>query len=133
MYKYGYYALFYVRRGGMDTRLTFLTDYVQVKGFSKGVVSLLNELLKVMNADGKIIVNAALKREISSKIQITVGSIDNLILKMNDEGLLHRIDRGMYEPIYELKQAVQQSDAIEMTIVYTDVGKQIMITGGNNK
>lgn len=117
----------------MDTRLTFLTDYVQVKGFSKGVVSLLNELLKVMNADGKIIVNAALKREISSKIQITVGSIDNLILKMNDEGLLHRIDRGMYEPIYELKQAVQQSDAIEMTIVYTDVGKQIMITGGNNK
>lgn len=117
----------------MDKWLAFLKDYVQVNGYSKSVVSLLHELLKNMNQDGKIVVNAALKRDISKKIQITVGSIDNMIGKMIEEGLLNRLDRGMYEPSGELKQIMQVSEILEMTIVYTDEGKRIIVNGGNGK
>lgn len=117
----------------MDRKLACLADYVQVNGFSKSVVSLLYELLKNMNQDGKIVVNAALKRDISKKIQITVGSIDNMIGKMIEEGLLNRLDRGMYETSGELKQIMQVSVALEMTIVYTDEGKRIIVNGGYSK
>lgn len=117
----------------MDRRVAFLTDYVQISGFSKSVVSLLHELLKNMNQDGKIVVNAALKREISKKIQISVGSIDNMIGKMIEEGLLNRLDRGMYEPIEEMKQMMQASEELIMTIAYTDEGKRIIVNGGNSK
>ena len=117
----------------MDRRLAFLMDYVQISGFSKSVVSLLHELLKNMNQDGKIVVNAALKREISEKIMITVGSIDNLIGKMREEGLLNRLDRGMYEPSKELKQIMKEPETLEMTIVYSDEGKRIIVNGGNGK
>lgn len=117
----------------MDRKLACLVDYVQVNGFSKSVVSLLHELLKNMNQDGKIVANAALKRDMSKKIQITVGSIDNMIGKMIEEGLLTRLDRGMYEPSRELKQIMQVSETLEMTIVYTDGGKRIIVNGGNGK
>ncbi|MFL2101204.1 hypothetical protein [Desemzia sp. FAM 23991] len=117
----------------MDTRLALLIDYVQVKGFPKSTAPLLHELLKVTSRDGKIVVNAALKREISGKIQITVGSIDNLISKMSEERLLLRIDRGMYEPVSELKSLFQESDVLEMTIIYSDDEKQITIQGGKGK
>lgn len=117
----------------MDRKLACLADYVQVNGFSKSVVSLLHELLKNMNQDGKIVANAALKRDISKKIQITVGSIDNMIGKMIEEGLLTRLDRGMYEPSRELKQIMQVSETLEMTIVYTDEDKRIIVNGGNGK
>lgn len=117
----------------MDRWLAFLTDYVQVNGYSKSVVSLLYELLKNMNQDGKIVVNAALKRDISKKIQITVGSIDNMIGKMIEEGLLNRLDRGMYEPSKELKQIMQESEPLEMIIVYSDEGKRIIVNGGKGR
>lgn len=117
----------------MDRRLAFLTDYVQVNGFSKSIVSLLHELLKNMNQDGKIVVNAALKRDISKKIQITVGSIDNMMGRMIEEGLLSRLDRGMYEPSRELKQMMQELGTLEMTIVYSDEGKRIIVNGGNGR
>ena len=117
----------------MDRWLAFLTDYVQINGYSKSVVSLLHELLKNMNQDGKIVVNAALKRDISKKIQITVGSIDNMIGKMIEEGLLNRLDRGMYEPVADLKKMMQASEALEITIIYTDEGKRIIVNGGKGK
>ena len=117
----------------MDRWLAFLTDYVQVNGYSKSVVSLLYELLKNMNQDGKIVVNAALKRDISKKIQITVGSIDNMIGKIIEEGLLNRLDRGMYEPSKELKQITQESETLEMIIVYSDEGKRIIVNGGKGR
>ena len=117
----------------MDRWLAFLTDYVQVNGYSKSVVSLLYELLKNMNQDGKIVVNAALKRDISKKIQITVGSIDNMIGKIIEEGLLNRLDRGMYEPSKELKQIMQESETLEMIIVYSDEGKRIIVNGGKGR
>ncbi|MDN5371742.1 MAG: hypothetical protein PWR19_788 [Carnobacterium sp.] len=117
----------------MDTRLALLTDYMQVKGFPKSTAPLLHELLKVTSGDGRIVVNAALKREISGKIQISVGSIDNLISKMSEERLLIRVDRGMYEPISELKNLFQKSNIIGMSIIYSDDEKQITIQGGKIK
>lgn len=39
---------------------------------------------------------------------------------MIEEGLLNQsLDRGMYEPVADLKKMMQASEALEITIIYT--------------
>ena len=117
----------------LDKRLLLLADYIQVRGLTKGFAPLLYELIRVRNQDGKIIVNASLKRDIGSRIKATVGSIDNMITRLVEAEILIRIDRGMYAVSGELEELSYKSeDIIEMTITYNDATKNIKIDGGKN-
>lgn len=115
----------------MDKILLFLSDYIQIKGLTKSFVPLLFELISIKNKDNKIIVNASLKRDIGSRINATIGSIDNMITRLVDVGILSRVDRGMYTVNSELKDlSYKGKDNIQMKITYDDVSKRIEINGG---
>lgn len=115
----------------MDKILLLLSDYIQVRGLSKAFAPLLYELINVKNKDGRIIVNASLKRDIGSRIKSTVGSIDNMITRLIEAEILIRIDRGMYVVSSELEDLnVMDKDGIGMTIRYNDEIKNIKINGG---
>lgn len=114
----------------MDKILLLLADYIQIRGLTKSFAPLLDELIRVKNQDGKIIVNASLKRDIGSRIKATVGSIDNMITRLVEAEILIRIDRGMYAVSSELEE-LSYEDINEMTITYNnDKTKNIKINGG---
>jgi len=116
----------------MDKILQLLADYIQIRGLTKGFTPLLYEIISTKNQDGKIIVNASLKRDIGSRIKATVGSIDNMITRLVEAEILIRIDRGMYVVSGELEElSYKDEDIIEMTITYNnDKTKNIKINGG---
>lgn len=115
----------------MDKILVLLTDYIQIKGLTKSYAPLLYELIRVRNKDGKIIVNASLKRDIGSRIDATVGSIDNMITKFVESGILLRLDRGMYTVCNELNGLDHDGkDDIKMKVTYNEGTKTIIINGG---
>lgn len=110
-----------------------IKDYILVKGLTKGFAPLLSELIKLQNIDGKIIINAALKRDIGLTINSTVGSIDNMITKLVEKGVIIRLDRGMYVLSDEVKSInYEEKDDLQMKVTYKDNSKDITI-GGINK
>ncbi len=118
----------------MDKVLTCLIDYVHVKGLTRSFALLLIELLSFKNKNGKIVINASLKRDIGHRINASVGSIDNMITKLVETAILLRIDRGMYMFSEELDgfTYADKSD-IEMKITYNDKAKKIKIIGGRKQ
>jgi hypothetical protein len=118
----------------MDKLGGLLTDYVQVKGLTKSYAPILYELISIKNKDSKIIVNASLKRDIGMRINATVGSIDNMLTRFIEAGILIRIDRGMYIVSNELERlSFKSENRIEMKIVYIGETKNITINGGKIK
>ncbi|MGK0466392.1 hypothetical protein [Clostridium sp.] len=115
------------------TLLLLLEDYIQLRGLTKSFTPLLYELISIRNRDGKIIVNASLKRDIGTRIKATVGSIDNMITRLVEAEILIRIDRGMYAFSSELVGlSYMDEDTIKMTITYNNENKNIEINGGEN-
>lgn len=118
----------------MDEKLWVLEDYLQVKGLTKSFAPLIIELFRFINLDGKVLINASLKREIGSRIQATVGSIDNMITKLVEGNVLTRIDRGMYVFNIELNELVNTTyKKLTLKVEYQDDEKKITIDiGGKN-
>lgn len=115
----------------MNELRQILEDYIKLRNISKGIVPVLLELIELQNKDGKIIVNASLKRDIGSRINVTNGSIDNMITRLVETEILIRVDRGMYVVCSELKSLdIKSNEPIEMLIKYDKAGKIITINGG---
>lgn len=114
----------------MNKNFYLLEDYIQIKGLSKGLAPLLTELICLQNKDGAIVVNASLKRNIGSRINATVGSLNNKITQFIEAGILIRIDRGFYTFCDELKELKANYNINEMKIVYDNEVKNIKINGG---
>lgn len=119
----------------MDEKLWVLEDYLQVKGLTKSFAPLIIELFRFINLDGKVLINASLKRDMGSRIQATVGSIDNMITKLVEGDVLTRVDRGMYVFNIELNELVDTTyKKLTLKVEYQDDEKKITIdTGGKNK
>lgn len=115
----------------MEPNLETITDYLQISRLSKSMAPLLYALLSKMNLEGTIVVNATLKRHIGDDIDMSLGSIDNMIGKIREEGVLERVDRGIYRPRAILLEIMRHEPPIEMTIIYGAEEKEITIRGGN--
>jgi DNA-binding transcriptional ArsR family regulator len=106
---------------------TFLEDVLTLHGVSKSIALLLFEMTPYLNLQDQIIVNSFLKKELATKTRMSKGTIDNTLTKLNEVGLLVRLDRGTYvfHPVlYEVRKLLQ-NDTAKMKITYTPQTRSI--------
>ena len=105
----------------------YLEDILALTDISRSCVPLLRELIESKNKDGYIFVNSALKKLLSKKLDMAIGSIENTITKFVDKGILIRVDRGMYIANKDILDftALKEHDDIKITIYYSDNGREI--------
>lgn len=72
----------------LDKIDAYLEDYLILTDISKNYASLLREFIESKNQDGYILVNSALKRLLSERLDMAIGSIENTITKFVDRGIL---------------------------------------------
>ncbi|MBK3508364.1 replication/maintenance protein RepL [Pseudomonas sp. MF6747] len=58
--------------------------------------SVLNELLKITNYGGEIILNAAVKKRICAFLNTSIGTFDNTLLILKKSDIIRQKDRGCY-------------------------------------
>ena len=117
----------------MRDNLIVLEDYLLLKGLTKSFAPLLKELLLAINRKNQIVLNASLKRNIGRVINVTVGSIDNMITKLVNQKILIRIDRGLYEVNQELNEVdILDNGIILMTVAYNKKKEIKIEQGGKN-
>jgi predicted transcriptional regulator len=100
---------------------SFLEDLLILHGLRRNLAPILFELFPYINQQNQIIVNAFMKNELAVKTETTKGTVDNAILKLNEVGLLSRIDRGTYSfhpVLFEMKHLLKNGTA-RITIIYT--------------
>lgn len=93
---------------------TFLEDVLILHGISKNTALLLFEMMPYLNPDNQLIVNAYLKKELAKKTKMSKGTIDNTLTKLNEVGLIIRLDRGTYglhSVLYEVKKLLRDGTA----------------------
>ena len=85
---------------------TYLCDQDKIFALTKGTQRLLYRLFEyVVYNDNKIYLNAAIKRQIASGLNIRYESIDNALSKLCNSNFLFRLDTGLYmlNPYYFAK------------------------------
>ena len=105
----------------LDTVL-YLTD------LPKGLNSILYAFLKRMSYGNQLIVNAALKRQIASELNLSISSINNALSKFVKGKILFRKDTGLYlvNPHLFGKGEWKDIAKIRLEVTFSDEGKTIM-------
>lgn len=105
----------------------FLEDVLVLHGVSKNMSQLLFELFPYINPEEHIIINAFLKKELAQKTKMSKGTIDNTLSKLNEVGLLIRLDRGTYElhPVIHESRKLLKDGTATMKITYTQQTRKI--------
>lgn len=100
---------------------SFLEDILILHGLRKNLAPILFEMFPYLNGQNQIIVNAFMKKELAKTAETSKGTIDNAILKMNEVGLLERIDRGTYtlHPILFNINNLLKNESASIRITYT--------------
>ena len=108
----------------------YLADILYLNDLQTNQAGLLLALLQKMNYDNQIVLNAALKREIAEKLNISTGTLDNNLSKFCKGKILKRQDRGIYIANPHLfgkgtwHEIAQSRNAnIDMTINYSESGR----------
>lgn len=106
---------------------SYLEDLLALHSVSKGLAPLLFHLTTYANPQKHIIINSFLKKELAMKTNSSKGTIENYISKLNEAGLIKRVDRGTYtfhSVIFELDKIVK-NEPVKVTISYTAEGRKI--------
>lgn len=105
----------------------YLEDLLLLHSVPKNLALLLYELLSYINKDNQIIINAFIKKELAEKAHISKGTIDNALTKLNDSGLLQRLDRGVYIPHSALLKVPKliKGNSVSIKITYNKNKKEI--------
>ncbi|WP_033827760.1 hypothetical protein [Bacillus andreraoultii] len=100
---------------------SFLEDILILHGLRRNLAPILFEMFPYLNGQNQIIVNAFMKKELAKKAETSKGTIDNAILKMNEVGLLARIDRGTYtfHPVLYKINDLLKNESASIRITYT--------------
>lgn len=57
---------------------------------------ILNELLRICNYGGEIILNSSVKKRICESLETSIGSFDNSLLKLKQQDIIRQEVRGIY-------------------------------------
>lgn len=106
----------------------YLDTVLYLKDLPKGLNSILYALLKRMSYGNQLVLNAALKRQISKEIELSVSSINNAITKFVKGELLERIDTGLYRvnPHIFGKGEWKDIAKIRLEVTFDSEGKTVM-------
>ena len=117
----------------------YVDDVIRLYGLPKGESRILFELIKRMNYQGEIVINATVKRDIAKILEVGGGKpeqvISNSMNKLVKSDILFRKGTGVYitnshifakgdgDEIQELRNSY-----IEMKIKYSSQGREIVTT-----
>lgn len=76
----------------------YLEDLERLYKLPSSSSPVLYELLRQMNYDGVINLNAAVKKRICEKVNYKKQSLDNYLSKLVTVGVFRKADRGVYQP-----------------------------------
>ena len=76
----------------------YLEDLERLYKLPTASSPVLYELLRQMNYDGLINLNAAVKKRICEKVNYKKQSLDNYLSKLVATGIFRKADRGVYQP-----------------------------------
>ena len=112
---------------GFEQSKDYLEDLLLLHGVPKNLALFLFELLSYLNKDNQIVINAFIKKELAEKVQISKGTIDNALTKLNDSGLMERLDRGVYTPHSTLLKVPRliKGDSVSFKVTYSNNKKKI--------
>lgn len=75
----------------------YLDDLVMLKDIPQWVSGVLYALLKRMNYQNEIVLNATIKKRIATDIDITTRTIDNALVTFVKKNVLFRVGVGVYQ------------------------------------
>jgi hypothetical protein len=98
----------------------YLADITYLNSLPKSISGVLYELLQYMDYQGRIILNAGLKREIAARINTSVQHIENSLTKFSKKEILIRKDTGIYlaNPWLFGRGSWEDVRAIRLTVEY---------------
>lgn len=106
---------------------SYLEDLLALHSLSKGLAPLLFLLTTYANPQKHIIINSFLKKELAMMTDSSKGTIDSYISKLNEAGLIKRIDRGTYNlhsVIFEIDKMIK-SEPVRIIISYSGKKRRI--------
>jgi predicted transcriptional regulator len=108
----------------------YLQDILRIKDLSKGSNAVLMALLRRMTYDNKIILIAAIKREISEELNVKIVTINKAIDSFLKADVIIRTDRGIYvlNPYLFGRGSWEDIRQIRLTIYYTAKGGRQLTT-----
>lgn len=106
----------------------YLQDILHLRDIPSGLNSILLELLRKMNFENIVVVNAGIKRIISKNLGCAIGTIDKALTRFVKSGIMLREDTGIYlvNPFIFGKGEWKGIEKIRTTIEWTSEGRRIV-------
>lgn len=107
----------------------FLEDLLILHGIRKSVSPMLLGMYSYLNKNEQIVLNAFTKAQLAEQMQTTKGTIENIILQLQQAQLLIRIERGTYTLHPALLKGLSSLEQSELAIklTYTKNGRLIQL------
>lgn len=104
--------------------LESITKLNDIQGWTDPV---LHELLRLMNYRNEIVLNAAIKKRISTEIGISTRTIDNALSLLVKKNIIFREDTGLYKgnPYLFGKGEWRDIRELRMTVTFSKEGQNI--------
>ena len=93
---------------------------------------ILNELLKICNYGGEIILNSSVKKRICESLETSIGSFDNSLLKLKQQDIIRQEVRGIYYLNPELFGKGPWSSVYQDRAKYKKIKMTIEFSGDKN-
>lgn len=105
----------------------YIADLIKLNDLPKSTSNILYSLLRNMTYDNEIIIIASLKRKISKELNISVETINKAVQKLNKNGIITRIDSGLYSvnPYLFGRGSWNDIRELRMKVVYNKDGRFI--------
>ena len=109
-----------------------MKDYLLLFGLGDNYSYFLEVCISEMNTGHEFVLNSAIKRKVISYLNIKMGTINNMITKLVQVGIFHRIDRGLYRLNVDLEKMINSPDQnLKLVLCYEKEQRKIYIeTGG---
>ena len=118
----------------------YINAVAKLSGLPDGSKSTLFELIKLVDYDGRIILNAGIKRIIAKNIGVKPHTIANTLTQLIKSNIISRIDTGIYlmNPFYFARgkwNDIMKSriNYVKISMMYSERGEEISIETSMNE
>lgn len=110
-----------------------INDYILLSGLNEQYSRLILETLKEMNSKHEILLNSSNKKTIATSLDFKIGTINNMITRLVDVGILVRKNRGIYSLCDDLELIIRNNpDKFKIVLCYEKEQRSINIEIGGD-
>lgn len=109
-------------------------DYLLLNDLNDQYSEFIFLCIKEMNNNNEVILNAAIKNRIIEKLDIKIGSLNNMITRLVNEGIIIRTDRSVYKISDELERIlIPEHEVAKIVLCYKKEDRTIKIEVGGSE